>query len=57
MENEYNILSEISSKRYCHPNIIPIYGLYKWEREIEGDIDYLFAIVMKKADCSFKDVA
>ena len=57
MENEINILLQILSKRYYHPNIIPIYGLYYWEQEIDGDIDYIFAIVMKKALCSFQDVA
>ena len=34
LENEFNILSEFSSKGYWHPNIIPIYGLYKLENII-----------------------
>lgn len=45
------------SKRYSHPNIIPIYGLYNWEREVEGETDYVFAFVMQKALCSFEEVA
>ena len=51
------MILEIMSKRYSHPNIIPIYGLYNWEREVEGETDYVFAFVMQKALCSFEEVA
>ena len=44
-------------KRYSHPNIIPIYGLYKWEIFIGYDTDYIMVIVIYKALCSFNDVA
>ena len=51
------MILEIMSKRYSHPNIIPIYGLYNWEREVEGETDYVFAFVMQKALSSFEEVA
>ena len=48
---------KIKSKRWLHPNIIPIHSLYKWENKIDGETEYIFMIVMKKALCNFKDVA
>ena len=46
MENEQNIFQEILSMRWSHPNIIPIYGLYRWQREYEGEKEYVYAFVM-----------
>lgn len=51
------MILEIMSKRYSHPNIIPIYGLYNWEIDLGYGTDYVFAFVMQKALCSFEEVA